>query len=503
MSVDEINDIISLAEEVKPDSPEPLRSKKSEPVDFPIEVCTPLIRNAILSIEDKIQAPTALCAQSVLATANLAVQGHANIQLPHGGIRPISCFFLSIAKSGERKTSCDNEVLKFIRQHESSLREEYNIQYPKWKNKSEVFEKQKQQILADKNQYKSSESKEKAIELLGRLEQKPLTPILTCPDPTVEGLFKLMVNGQPSLGIFSSEGGQFIGGYGMKEENKIKTAASLCDMWDGNTVKRIRSGDGVTILNGRRLCMHLMVQPKVANKFLCDEALKDQGLLSRILTIAPRSNVGNRFYKTQHDSLTESSLKKFGDKIIEILNITLPTKQELLNELAPRTIVLDSKAKEKYKIFYDEVEKEIAPNGKLEIISGFANKLPEHAVRIAATFLLMDDINSNLINEEYMNIGIGLAKYYCSEILRITKDGQTDPNILLAEHLLNWLHNTWGEEYVSLPDIYQSLNALSKKSDAERIVRILENHGWMVKIEGSKEIKGKSRKDVWRVIKET
>jgi len=501
MSDNEIKDLISRAEEVKLASPEPLRGNKSEPAEFPIAILTSDIRNAVLGIEDKIQAPIALCAQSVLAVANLAVQGHANVELPHGDIRPISCFFLSIAKSGERKTSCDNEMLKFIKQRESSLREEYNIQYAEWKNKSEIFEKQKQQILADKNKYPDIESKKKAIELLGELEQQPLTPIITCSEPTFEGLCKLMINGQPSLGIFSSEGGQFMTGYGMKEENKVKTAAALSDMWDGKAITRIRSGDGVSILDGKRLCVHLMVQPKIANKFLCDESLKDQGLLSRILTVFPDSNVGKRFYKKQND-LTDYSLRKFGGKIIEILNIPLSTKQGSLNELNPRTITLDAEAKELYRVFHDEVEREISPHGRLEIISGFANKLPEHAVRIASTLLLIDNVYAEQINAKYMNIGIGLAKYYCSEMLRIINDGHTDPDILVAEHLLDWLHNTWKEEYVSLPDIYQTLNKIKDKGHALKIIKILERYGWVLQIEKSKEIRGKIRKDVWRVIKE-
>jgi hypothetical protein len=41
----------------------------------------------------------------------------------------------------------------------------------------------------------------------------------------------MVAAGQPSLGLFSAEGGQFIGGHGMNEDNKLKTAAGLSCAW--------------------------------------------------------------------------------------------------------------------------------------------------------------------------------------------------------------------------------------------------------------------------------
>ena len=47
----------------------------------------------------------------------------------------------------------------------------------------------------------------------------------------------------------------------MSPEHRLKTAATLSSVWDGQPIKRVRAGDGVTILVGRRLAMHMMVQP--------------------------------------------------------------------------------------------------------------------------------------------------------------------------------------------------------------------------------------------------
>ena len=45
----------------------------------------------------------------------------------------------------------------------------------------------------------------------------------------------------------------------MSPDHRLKTAATRSSVWDGQPIKRVRAGDGVTILAGRRLAMHVMV----------------------------------------------------------------------------------------------------------------------------------------------------------------------------------------------------------------------------------------------------
>jgi hypothetical protein len=45
-------------------------------------------------------------------------------------------------------------------------------------------------------------------------------------------LTKAFANGWPSLGLFADEGGQFIGGHGMSDDAKLRTATGLSRLWD-------------------------------------------------------------------------------------------------------------------------------------------------------------------------------------------------------------------------------------------------------------------------------
>jgi hypothetical protein len=499
MTIEQVKDIIANAIEIDKELPEPLRKPLQPASEFPIDSLPPILKDAVLALHDKIQAPIALCAQSVLAAVNLAVQGHADIMLPMGQSRPISCFFLTIAESGERKSSCDNEALFVVKAYEKKLNAQYSIDIEQWQNTNEVYEAQKQSILKKSNL--TSDNRKAALDSLGQKPIKPLIPLLTCPEPTFEGLCKLMKDGYPSLGIFSSEGGQFIAGHGMKAENKVRTAASICSIWDGEPIKRIRAGEETSILNGRRLSMHLMVQPDIATSFLSDQVLRDQGMLSRILVVAPASRIGMRI---QHEVRPQSlkALEHFNKKLSTILDLKLPLAPNCANQLKPRLIQLTQEATDLYKEYADHIEGKMSNNGELEPIKGFANKLPEHALRIGATMALFNDITAEILTIEPLKQSIKLTDFYVTELLRLRNEGMTDPKLILAEKLLTWINEHWQEENISLPDIYQvSINAIRNKASALEIVKILENHGWLCKNDTTIKVKGQNRRDTWKIIK--
>jgi hypothetical protein len=79
--------------------------------------------------------------------------------------------------------------------------------------------------------------------------------------------------------------------------------------YDGET-RRVRSGDGAIMLRGRRLTVHLMVQPDVAGMMLNDRLLADQGLLSRFLITAPDSVAGLRPWH-EPSPASEIALKRY------------------------------------------------------------------------------------------------------------------------------------------------------------------------------------------------
>jgi hypothetical protein len=90
MSATQLKDMIDQAPEAEMEPPRPLQ-RSLEPADpFPMEALGSILGDAALAIVDKVQCPEAIAGQSILAAATLAVQAHADIELPQGSAAPLS-----------------------------------------------------------------------------------------------------------------------------------------------------------------------------------------------------------------------------------------------------------------------------------------------------------------------------------------------------------------------------------------------------------------------------
>jgi hypothetical protein len=132
--------------------------------------------------------------------------------------------------------------------------------------------------------------------------------------------------------------------------------------------------------------------------------------------------------------------------------------------------------------FADHGEHAIAPGGDLEAVRGFANKLAEHATRIAAVLTLVRDIYAGDIALDEMAAGIELAQHYAAEALRLHGAGGIGEGLRRAKQVLEWLLTHWNEKAISLPNIYQrGPNAIRDGASARGAVAILEEHGWLIR----------------------
>ncbi len=479
--------------------PLPLHRELPPASPFPTTALGEILGTAALAVQDKTQAPDAICAQSVLAAATLGVQGLADVELPTGAVRPLSGFFLSVASSGERKTSADGCATAPIREREWRLAEGYVQDHQAYEMDLAVWEQQRRQILNEKKS--TRQLKRAALEELGPHPEEPLAPLLTCPEPTFEGLTKLFARGWPSLGLFSSEGGQFLGGHGMNSDNRLKTAAALSSLWDGEPLKRVRAGDPLAVLPGRRLAVHLLLQPGVAAEVLADPLLADQGLLSRLLVAAPEGTVGTRFWK-ETTAEADEHLNQYNRRLSEILSTPMPLAEGTRNQLRPNVLRLSSFARDLWTRFADHVEQEMGPRGDYESIRSLANKLPEHAARLAGVVALFHDPQREELSENHLAHGIDLAKFYAQEALRLFEAGAIDADLLEAKGVLHWLQDSWTEALISLPDIYQrGPRAVRDQTRARKLVQLLEEHGWLLPVPEGAEVAGTKRRQVWRIVK--
>jgi hypothetical protein len=131
--------------------PLPLIPDLAPSTSYPVAALGPILGGATNGIAHKVQLPPAIAAQSVLATAALAAQPYANVHMPFGQLRPLSLFFVSIAASGDRKTTADNEALWPIRKREHGLALNHAQGLQDWYIRFAAWEAEKTKIEGDKN----------------------------------------------------------------------------------------------------------------------------------------------------------------------------------------------------------------------------------------------------------------------------------------------------------------------------------------------------------------
>lgn len=455
----------------------PLQRDTCRPKPFPFDALGPILGPAAKRLNEVVRAPDAICGQSVLATAALVTQAHADIHID-GRVHPVSLFLLSIAESGDRKSAIDSIVLAPVREYEKQLHSSYKEAKTKFKNRLDIWKKKREEILSKTDPLFI----ETELTKLDPEPEPPLQPFLLLEEPTYEGLVKLFCVGQPTLGLFSDEGGRLFGGHAMGKEQQIKTACGLSSIWDGKPVTRIRGSDENLLLHGRRLSCHLMIQETVFAPVLKNNELIGQGWLARFLIVCPESTAGDRPYNQVNIS-TDPSILDFRNRLNEILDTPYPVTRSEENTLLPRALELNEIAMKRWIDFHDEIDRSLKVDGIYYSIRRTANKAAEQVLRIAGVLALFENLNVSYIDSDNLDRAIVLMQFYLDESLRIMNTVSVDPDLDLARRLLEWMSKKQrevgsGKEF-DLIEIYQKggPREIRNKATALKILRILEEHG--------------------------
>lgn len=477
----------------KAELPIPLSPDLGDAAPYPLDALGEILAKAARAIMDKVQVPDALAAQSVLSAASLAVQPFVDVKLPTSEIRPTCLFMTTVAGTGDRKSSADGFALAGVREAEADLWRQYRDQRAQYDIDEAAFKEATTRAKKSKNAADD-------LRALGAAPKAPPMPIILATEGTIEGLQKLFVEARPSMGLFSDEGGVWLGGYGMNDDNRLKTAAALSEFWDGKPIKRVRAGEGLTLLVGRRLSFHMMIQPEIAAKLLGNGELRGQGLLSRLLVAAPKSLAGTRFHRALQPE-TEDNLFQFNRRIYGIMSRPLPMDPETF-ELQTRAVEMTDDAADMWWSFADYIEAKIGPGQEWDAIRGVCGKLPEQAARIACVLAVFqrgrDDVEK--LTAEDLAAGVKLAEFYAIEALRLLDAEGMDPTTKAANDLRLWLVEKWGEPLIGLRHICQRGPRNIRSADKVReLMRILEGARYVTRLERGAMIGGERASEAWRI----
>ena len=486
-------------------NPLPLANRAPAPV-YPVDALGDLLGNAAKALAYYVQAPVGMAAQSVLAVASLAVQGHVNIEKGNIGTSPATLHCMTVALSGERKTSVDRLAMKPVYEYQAERRAEYETLQAEHRADLEAHELRYQSIVKSykgtgKNPLPMSHDQQQALAAeLAELEKTkpkpPPRPHILMEEPTAEGVYKHLLEGLPNAGLFSDEGGAFFSGHGMTDEAKGRTITMLSQLWDGSPLSRTRAGAGESgVLAGRRLAAHLMVQPVIADKALSDPLMMGQGFLARFLICADTSLIGSRLLGTRppdESASRDPAVIRFWDALSELIRQPLPTNDN--GELEPETLTITGPAYDAWVKTHDAIEEELSRHGELSGIQAFAAKAGDNAARIAAVLAYFETRTDP--TPEHISRASELLEYYLQTMIQRTQAATQSTAEHEARELFDWIHQTGGElsadDFNKLPATYRQARK------ARALLTLLTDYGHVVvSINGPN---GKPR--AWKLRKE-
>ena len=206
-----------------------------------------------------------------------------------------------------------------------------------------------------------------------------------------------------------------------------------------------------------------------------------------------------RWYRSASPQ-AEEEMRRHNDRLLAALRLPFPLRPGTVNELQPRQLPMSAEAQAVWVEFFNAVEKELAPDGILEPIIGFAAKMAEHAARIVAVLAWWANHDARDIDAETMCNAIQIVEWYGKEALRLHNSGRIPQETAEAEKLRQWLVQKWLKPNISIPDICRlGPSSVRVAVDAKRLVKVLVDHGWLVPIPGGAVIDGGRRREAWAI----
>jgi hypothetical protein len=448
---------------------------------YPVYAFPATLRDLILELQDNTQAPAELIGPAVLGMASLTCQNSIAVRRPNCAPSSCSLYLLTIANSGEGKSTVSNILLAPILEFEKNSAE---------KNKSKLIKLQADEVawniaykaivLEIEKLTKTGSSVDAAKfrleQLLSKRPKRFITPRLIYDNVTSEAVVFGLCEGWQSAAIIADEGGNFFNG---RASTDIATWTKL---WDGSALTVDRRGAGKISSQAPRCCLVLSIQDAPFRRFLSrigTEAL-ETGFLPRFLVSYPAPTRGTRFIsdKPKFWSATE----KYGERVKQILQANAEDIENGNND--HNVLEFSSEAKLRWINAFNNIEREAAPGNCLSEIQGYAAKAADNIARIAAIFHFFEggvgEISVNTVEQ-----AIAICQWHACEFRRLFSPQQKIPMEFQDAQLLEgWLYghitktgNTWVyKNYV----LQYGPNSLRNKNRLGCALEILKAQGKII-----------------------
>lgn len=439
---------------------------------FPVDAFPNIIRNAIYEVEQHTQAPQGLIAASALGVISLACQNRIDVCRLNNLRGPVSLFLMTLAESGERKSTVDKLLMKPLYQLEEDLFEKYTHDLTVWRNDEAIFNIEKKALMSKlKSDIRRNKdhlaTNERLKELLTTNPKAPVRFKFLFNDATPAAIKAHLCGHWRSVGIMSDEAGIIFNGYTLNELPFINK------MWDGSIFTVERKNEPEKLIRDARITLSLMVQPNVFKGYIDrkGDMAKGIGFFARCLMCQPASTQGNR--KISNPIFSNEHLPVFHQRLMEIVNESIIK----INENNRICLRFSAEAERHWIEFYNQVESEMRMIGLLYDFKDYASKMAENMARLAALLHYFSGDGGD-ISVTAVKAAVEIVAWYIEEYIRLfSKKEEFSLDVSEADELYCWIKDYCTQKFSSC--IKKNIilqfgpNKFRNRDKANELIRIL------------------------------
>ncbi len=436
--------------------PIPLNEYSSLPA-FPLHVLPSWCRNIAEKVAHVNQVDTGLTGSILLGVLSTCIAKKARVNLiTHQ--EPVNLYISPICESGERKTSTMAPLTEPLYRYQTKKQEEMRPVVAQYEADLRILQNRLDKL--EKEAAKSSgadadKCREDARAMARQIAETPVLhpPVYIADDITTEQVGILASENDERLSVISPEGGIFITMAGRYSNGytaiDIYLKGHPGDAWSNERVGRKRISMASPALT---LC--LTVQPEIIRQIGGNKEFHGRGLLARFLYALCTPRAGYRMRQTSR--LDPETIETYRKHVYRLMG--MPVEQA--------TLRLTREAQDKWDEFYNDVESQIRPGGKLEPIKEWGSKLAGAVARIAGLLHFAEhmqkapyeDISVNIVNAS-CTIGF----YYLEHALAAFGLMRQDERVEAAKKILEYVlchkpHSFKGRDVLRHKSIFKTVD---------------------------------------------
>lgn len=353
----------------------------SEP-QYPMDAFLVVVREAGFEVKRNVQAPDAMIGLALINAMAMACQPLIKVKLPMGQVRPVTQYVMTVAESGERKSTVDELLLSPYREHDRNVMlahdaeiEKYFIERDWWEAKRACLVRASVKSGLDAEAVEAL--KAERVEHAKLKPKKPRMRLLIRQDITPRAIMDALAGNGESIAIVTDEGQMLF------KSGAMANLGLLNSLWGSPEVLSLnRSKEDHVLVMAPRASISIMTQPDVLRDYIGKRGsvAKGSGHWARYLVAWPQSNVGYR--PVDDGEAIWEHLPVFHDRIKQLLS--LQAEMYVSGKVDPKLLEFTGDAKVRWFAQANRTEWMLRPGDYLHDITDFGSKAMEIVARLAA-----------------------------------------------------------------------------------------------------------------------